>query len=342
MIRKSGASSLQSPEKTQGWDKDSNEFARTDLQDNTIKCPICKETFPLYLIYYHKQQHQALTKLGYDQNEYPRDMKSLAFRRIEVMANLIKTSQYSVREKEKINSSYELLKETLMSSNRYTEKEDVEQIGKSPVFKGKVTNQFIKAIATCQDQNATWKNKIEDRFTVIDNFGSRPNTCFVGLFDGFHGVSAAKRASEELSLFILDQVSKVDTSYKIREDERHIVASYEKFAKRNLLEIDRAFSSALHDKEKFKKKDFQRIHASYAKAFLRLDRVLLLGMNEVSKVRWSACTAVTCLIEGSPNSNDPQNSKKTEDAVAKCSSSEALPADTKNKPGVIHVANLGM
>ncbi|XP_078518979.1 protein phosphatase 2C-like domain-containing protein 1 [Lissotriton helveticus] len=334
-------SSLQSPEKTQGWDQDSKELSTTDLRDYTIKCSICKETFPLYLIYYHKQQHRALTILGYDEKEYPSDMKSLAFRRIEVISNLIKASKYTAREKEQVNCSYELLKEILMSSDRYTRKEDVENIGKSSVFKGNVTNQFIKAIATCQDQNVVWKNKIEDTFTVIDNYGGRPNTCFIGLFDGFHGVSAAQRASEELSMFILDEVSKVDTSYKINEDEKYIVATYEKFAKQNMLEVDRAFSSALHDKEKFKKKDFHRIHASYAKAFMRLDRLLLLGTTEFSKVRWSGCTAVTCLLEGSLNANDPQESKKAEEEYTKCSTSETLPADVKNKPMVLHVANLG-
>ncbi|XP_069504978.1 protein phosphatase 2C-like domain-containing protein 1 [Ambystoma mexicanum] len=339
-ISESSLSSIQCPERLQEWDQDSKELTRTDLREIPIICSICKETYPLYLIYYHKQQHRALTILGYDQKKAPTDMKSLAFRRQEVMSKLIKSSNYNEREKQKIDSSYELLKETLMSSARYTQKEDVQNIGSSPVYETNVRNQFIKAIAICQDQNSAWKSNMEDDFTVVENYGNRPNTCFIGVFDGFHGTSAAKMASAELPIFILDNISKVDPSYRLSEDERLLVTAYETVAHQNLLEIERAFSSVAHDKEKFKKKDFQRIHTSYAKAFLRLDRLLRLGRDEVSRVRWSGCTVVACLIEGSCNTNTRLGSQRAEESQNKCST-EPMPQDTRNKLWLIHVANLG-
>ncbi len=44
----------------------------------------------------------------------------------------------------------------------------------------------------CEDRISTWMADLIDMFTVVSNFGNKPNVCFFGLFDGHHGASAAE------------------------------------------------------------------------------------------------------------------------------------------------------
>ncbi|KFV19630.1 Protein phosphatase 2C-like domain-containing protein 1, partial [Tauraco erythrolophus] len=301
----------------------------------SIFCSACQQTiFPSHLLY-HKKTHKALTLLGFDSPQRKTDKKTLLAQRQKLISKLTKIPKYSETYRQKVDYSFELL----MDNHTPTSYCDLANINNPSTFK-KVNNSLIKALSICQDKNSTWQGDMEDRFIVLDNYGNRSDTCFLGLVDGSHGVTAAETVAAELPLLFLDQLAQIDSSYKKSKDEQQILDSFATVIKTDYREQEKIFSNKPGNDKTNKTNTYKSIHKAYAKSFWRMDRLLRLGRNEASKVRWSGCSAVTCLVERIPS----EETDGTEEGGGKHfenNTHSPLARTAKGVAGLLHVANIG-
>uniref|UniRef100_A0A2K6G2U5 Protein phosphatase 2C like domain containing 1 n=2 Tax=Propithecus coquereli TaxID=379532 RepID=A0A2K6G2U5_PROCO len=215
----------------------------------------------------------------------------------------------------------------------------VDNIDRSSIYSQKICHLLIKGVAICEDRNSTWKADMTDKFTVVNDFGNRPNVCFFGLFDGHHGAAAAELTSMELPVLLLHQLSKFDPSYQMTLEEKQIINSFHTVFREEYLAIEDLFSS-INKRTRAGRSEYEDIHKAFAKAFWRMDRLLRLGRKEASRVRWSGCSAVTCILEGnvkSPYVNKNWRKNNNCDGLAE-SSPQKMPEIIS---GILHVANTG-
>ncbi|NXG40571.1 PP2D1 protein, partial [Psilopogon haemacephalus] len=288
----------------------------------------CQQTIYLYHLLYHKKSHKALTLLGFDSTQP--DEKTLLAQRQKLISQLMRILKYSERQRRKIDYSFEFFMDNHTPAHC-----DLAGIRNPSTFK-KVNNSLIKAVSVCQDQNCLWQGDMEDRFVVLDNYGNRSETSFLGLVDGFHGATAAERVATELPLLFLDQLAQTDCSYKKSKNEQQILDSFATVIKADYREKEKIFSS---ESGRDKANTHEWIHKAYAKSFWRMDRLLRLGRDEVSKVRWSGCSAVTCLVERIPS----KETDGTEEEERKHSANPHSPLSKRatGVAGLLHVANIG-
>ncbi|KFV53056.1 Protein phosphatase 2C-like domain-containing protein 1, partial [Gavia stellata] len=301
----------------------------------SIFCSACQQTIYPYHLFYHKKTHKALTLLGFDSPQRKTDNKTLLAQRQKLISKLTKIPQCSETHRQKVDYSFEFLRD----NHTPTLYHDLANINNPSTFK-KVNNSLIKALSICQDKNSTWQGDMEDRFTVLDNYGNRSDTCFLGLVDGSHGVTAAETVAAELPLLFLDQLAQTDSSYKKSKDEEQILDSFAPVITADYRESEKIFSSKPGNDETNKTNTYEWIHKAYAKSFWRMDRLLRLGRNEVSKVRWSGCSAVTCLVERIP-SKESDGTEKEERKHSENTTHSPLARTAKGVAGLLHIANIG-
>ncbi|NXT48009.1 PP2D1 protein, partial [Pluvianellus socialis] len=303
-----------------------------DSKHVSIFCSACQTTVYPYHLLYHKKTHKALTLLGFDSPQKKTDNETLLAQRQKLISRLTKIPKYFETHRQKIDYSFEFL----MDNNTPTSYCDLAYVSNPSTFL-KVNNSLIKALSICQDKNPTWQADMEDRFIVLDNYGNRSDTCFLGLVDGSHGVAAAETVAAELPLLFLDQLAQTDSSYKKSKDEQQILDSFATVIKADYREKEKIFS----DKPgKDKTNVYEWIHKAYAKSFWRMDRLLRLGRNEVSKVRWSGCSAVTCLVERI-HSEEPDGTEEEGKKHSENGTHSPLTRTAKRAAGLLHIANIG-
>ncbi|XP_053571712.1 protein phosphatase 2C-like domain-containing protein 1 [Bombina bombina] len=301
------------------------------FKDILIPCSKCQNGISQSLLLSHQQQHQALTLLGYKQMEYPKDIEHLALQKNQTISKIKSVSNYKMRKEHKINHSYEILKEMLFSPTTSNCKIERQICHQFQVYQHDTVNDLIGGLAVCSDRNMLWQKDMEDTFVVLDNYGNRANTSFIGVFDGCNGKSAACTLSEDLPVLFLSQLSNNDPSYKMSDKEIKCISSFDTVFNSHYKDIENGFTSSVTNLEK--RTGFEWIHVSYAKAFWRMERILRLGRNETSKMRWSGSTAVTCLIEKT------YNDSTGEDNILGSSDQESQ--TRKNRLGMLHMANIG-
>ncbi|XP_009573440.1 PREDICTED: LOW QUALITY PROTEIN: protein phosphatase 2C-like domain-containing protein 1 [Fulmarus glacialis] len=301
----------------------------------SIFCSACQQTIYPYHILHHKKNHKALTLLGFDSPQIKTDNKILLAQRQKLISKLTKIPKYSETHKQKIDYSFEFL----MDNHTPTSYCDLANINNPSTLK-KVNNSLIKALSICQDKNSTWQGHMEDRFIVLDNYGNRSDTCFLGLVDGSHGVTAAETVAAELPLLFLDQLAQTDSSYKKSEDEQQILDSFATVIKADYREKEKIFCDKPGNDKTNKTNTYEWIHKAYAKSFWRMDRLLRLGRNEVSKVRWSGCSVVTCLVERI-HSEEADGIEEEERKHSRNTTHSPLARTAKGVAGLLHIANIG-
>ncbi|NXK20944.1 PP2D1 protein, partial [Arenaria interpres] len=306
-----------------------------DSKHISIFCSVCQQTIDPHHLFYHKKTHKALTLLGFDNAQTKTDNKTLLAQRQKVVSKLTKIPKYSETRRQKIDYSFEFL----LDNNAPTSDCDLANTNNPSTFK-KVNNSLIKALSICQDKNSTWQAGMEDRFIVLDNYGNRSDTCFLGLFDGSHGATAAETVAAELPLLFLDQLAQTDASYIKSKDEQQILDSFATVIKADYREKEKIFSDKPGNAKTCKTNTYEWIHKAYAKSFWRMDRLLRLGRNEDSKVRWSGCSAVTCLVERIPSKERDGTEEEGKNHSGSTTHSP-LTRTSKGTAGLLHMANIG-
>uniref|UniRef100_A0A8B9BPE2 Protein phosphatase 2C like domain containing 1 n=1 Tax=Anser brachyrhynchus TaxID=132585 RepID=A0A8B9BPE2_9AVES len=303
-----------------------------DAKCTSIFCSACQQAVYPHHLFYHNKKHKALTLLGYNSSQTEMDNETLLAQRQKLISKLTKLPKYSERHRQKIDYSFEFLMDN-HSPTSYCD------LNTSPGILKKIKNFSIKALSVCQDKNSTWQGDMEDRFFVVDNYGNRSDTCFLGLVDGYHGVTAAEMVAAELPLLFLDQLAQTDSSYKKTEEEQQILNSFATVIEADYRKKEMIFSDKQDNDEINNTKNYKWIHKAYAKSFWRMDKLLQLGRNEVSKVRWSGCSAVTCLMERLPSKNTDGNEE--ERTHFENSTHSPLTRTAEDVAGLLHIANIG-
>ncbi|XP_053454803.1 protein phosphatase 2C-like domain-containing protein 1 [Nycticebus coucang] len=302
----------------------------------TLPCSICKNEISLPRIFLHRKQHAALATMGLQWMRGRRPPPSiLSIQRHFLISNLLSSSTLNEKILHKINNAFELIcKERTPAYYRI-----FDSVNESSTYSQKICHLLIKGVAICEDRNSSWKTDMKDKFTVVNNFGTRRNVCFFGLFDGHYGPSAAELTAMELPVLLLHQLSKFDPSYQMTPEEQQLVNSFHTVFREDYVAIEDLFSS-INKRTRGMRQKYENIHKAFAMAFWRMDRLLRLGRKEVSRVQWSGCSAVTCILEGnieSPSAHKNGRKNNKCDGLAKSSSSQ-MP---KIISGTLHVANAG-
>ncbi|NXC45431.1 PP2D1 protein, partial [Penelope pileata] len=302
-----------------------------DAKGISVLCSVCQQAIYPYHLFYHKKTHKALTLLGYDSSQARVDNETLLAQRQKLISKLNKLPKYSERHRQKIDYSFEFL----LNDHTLTSYCDLDNTNSLNTLI-KVKNSSIKALSICQDKNSMWQGDMEDRFFVVDNYGNRSDTCFLGLTDGYHGATAAETVAAELPLLFLDQLAQTDSSYRKTKEEQQILDSFATVITEDYKEKEKIFFD--RQEKTNKTNTYKWIHKAYAKSFWRMDRLLRLGRNEASKVRWSGCSVVTCLMETLPNENmdGTKERKHSENSMH-----GSLTRTTKDVAGLLHIANTG-
>ncbi|XP_053077476.1 protein phosphatase 2C-like domain-containing protein 1 isoform X2 [Acinonyx jubatus] len=314
--------------------RDSEEYDKQQVGDHmiTFPCSICKHEIDVREIFLHKKQHVAWATLGFQwMGEKKPGPSVIAIQRQLIIAKLLSSSRFTEKILQSINNAFELLwKKQIPAYYKI-----VDSIHRSSTHPQTICHLLIKGVAICEDRNSTWRADMNDKFTVVNNFGNKHNVCFFGLFDGHHGVSAAELTSVELPVLLLHQLSRFDPSYQMTPEEQNIIESFHTVFREEYIAIEELFSS-ITKKTKTLKCEYENIHKAFAKAFWRMDRLLRLGRKEVSRVRWSGCSAVTCILEG--NIKNPYAEKRIHKHV---SAAESFPSQMMPQiiSGVLHIAN---
>lgn len=292
------------------------DFKKVGRLDITVLCSICHEAVHIRQLFHHKRAHQAQAALGYQRPwTETLDKNKLGFRQKELILRMIESPKYTEQEAHKIGFSFEFLKESLKIAPYFC----INSIEQTSVHTKEASNPVIKAIAICQDRNTLWRANLEDTFVILDHYGNRPGTSFLGLFDGSNGISAAEITSAELPLLFLDQLSRVDSSYQVSEAEQQVLDSFHTVFRADYSVREKIFTSKINQTKKLLPSNYKWIHKAYAKSFWRMDRLLRLGRNEVSRIRWSSCSAATCLIETIISEKQYQQTQEGEEILQKIS-----------------------
>uniref|UniRef100_A0A8D2HZD0 Protein phosphatase 2C like domain containing 1 n=1 Tax=Urocitellus parryii TaxID=9999 RepID=A0A8D2HZD0_UROPR len=303
----------------------------------TFPCSLCKQEIVTTGIFFHKKQHAVLATLDFPwMGGRKPPFSVLDAQRQFIISQLLSSFEFNEKILQNINNAFELLEKRQIPLYYKI----IDYIDGSSVSSPHIPHLLIKGVAICGDRNAAWKVDMNDKFTVMNNFGNKPNVCFFGLFDGHHGAAAADLASAELPILLLHQLSKFDPSYQMTTEQQEIINSFHTVFREEYTAIEDLFSS-IYKKPRALKYEYEDTHKAFAKAFWRMDRLLRLGRNEVSRVRWSGCSAVTCILEGSiknPHVNKNWKGTNNWDGLSKNNPSQMMPQIIS---GVLHIANAG-
>ncbi|XP_039075645.1 protein phosphatase 2C-like domain-containing protein 1 isoform X1 [Hyaena hyaena] len=316
--------------------RDPEDYDQQQIVDQmiTFPCSICKCEIDLHESFLHKKQHVAWATLGFQWMGGKKQGPSvIAIQRQFIIAKLLSSSVFTEKILQSINNALEILwKKQIPAYYKI-----VDNVHRSSIYPQTIHHLLIKGVGICEDRNSTWRAHMNDKFTVVNHFGNKPNMCFFGLFDGHHGVSAAELTSVELPVLLLHQLSRFDPSYQMTPEEKNIIKSFHTVFREEYIAIEELFSS-IKKRTKSSKCEYENIHKAFAKAFWRMDRLLRLGRKEVSSVRWSGCSAVTCILES--NSKNPFVKKRISKRTGVA---ESFPSQMTSQiiSGVLHVANTG-
>lgn len=232
----------------------------------SIICLKCGEETKVRNLKDHQEFHNALEMFRYSVESKPTSVKHLLRRRRAIMHRLNETANsshpVSTRKLHKLNHAYELLKNDIEgTSTTLRNMEDLFQIHRDLQGKGKTLSCAL-AFGVCQHANERWKTSMEDRYAFKDCFCNDPQSGFFAIYDGYSGSMAADKCARFLG-DILEQ--KVEGIYHANSKRENVNS-----------EISAAFNDA----------------------FAEMDKVLLYGIEEQSRNRWSGCSALTCLLRG--------------------------------------------
>ncbi|XP_034377303.1 protein phosphatase 2C-like domain-containing protein 1 [Arvicanthis niloticus] len=318
---------------------------QSDLEDSTeqlisgdtvtFPCSVCYQELDTTQNFLHKKHHNALSILGFQwMGKRKPKPRVISFHRECIISNLLGSSTYSEKVLQSINYSFELLwKNQVPSYFKLCDK-----VGQTSTYTPSSCHLMIKGIAICSNSNSTWEAEPNCKFTVVNDFGEKANVCFFGLFDSHYGYAAADLASKEFQVLLLHQLSMQDPSYQMTAEQQQLINSFHTVFREEYRAREETFSST-YKTFRTSRREYEDIHKAFAKAFWRMDRLLRLGRNEVSRVRWSGCSALTCILEG--GIKNPQANKDWEKNYQQGSNSFSFPKTPQIISGVLHIANAG-
>lgn len=232
----------------------------------SIVCMKCEEEIKVRNLKEHQEFHTALEMFRYTTERKPSSVKQLVKRRRAILRRLNETANsenpVSIKKLEKLNLAYEMIKADIEGTNTTLRNVDDYFLNQPNVRGyGTILNCAL-AFGVCQHANSRWKTSMEDRYAFKDFFCNDPQSGFFAIYDGYSGSMAAEKCARYLGEILEKKVERI----------YHANMKHENVNK----EIVTAFNET----------------------FEEMDRILLYGVEEQSRNRWSGCSALTCLLRG--------------------------------------------
>ncbi|KAK0067252.1 protein phosphatase 2C-like domain-containing protein 1 [Biomphalaria pfeifferi] len=304
--------------------------------DITIFCHHCSLYIDVSNLHNHRAYHKALDILQLNPSDEPLDSQTLLDKRHSVIKQIKEDATENKQPLDIsllkiIDDAYEILKNDSFSDVYKPDPSKFDSEIQSYSFKCSV--KCVSSVGIATSRNSRWKNEMEDAKVYQDHFGEDIDKCYVAVFDGYHGSNAAIKCSKHLHEFLLKEIQKFDSKivstvarnfaefeypqedYELqRPDTRNSVTrnlyQESKVLVQNILdtccnEYDSQMETTMtkSDEKKKKKTDLYSdcMKKAFKKAYLSMDDQLSYGIDELSRIRWSGTSAVTCLIQQSSN-----------------------------------------
>lgn len=348
-----------------------------DKPDITLFCSTCSCFVDLSVLATHRYYHRALEIMRYSGVNRPDSVHGLLKRRRAILRKMKKNTSadepLNQLELQKINEAYEFLKADV--EDTFQAYRDVSENTVIDV-RGVALNcsaLCVLAVGFASDDNARWKSQMEDTRVFQDCFGSDPNKCFFGIYDGHHGRFAAEIAANELHHALLIEMEKFDPKTKctctFNMADSYDISHYDIHSRPNTAtsirgEIHDVSSNIIHqiiascedivnDLQKEDQPDqlatkknqrsmddpfAMKMADAFKKAHKHTDVILSWGRDEMSRVRWSGTSTLGCVVL---NKMQHQTGEQEKMGIAGEEEEEAKSAVELEELGVIHLANAG-
>ena len=232
----------------------------------SIVCMKCEEEIKVRHLKEHQEFHNALEMFRFTMDRKPSSVKQLIRRRRAILGRLNETASsenpVSMKKLQKLNLAYEAIKADIEGTNTTLRNVDEFFLDKRNIQGRGTTLTCALAFGVCQHANSRWKTSMEDRYAFKDFFCNDPQSGFFAIYDGYSGSMAAEKCARYLSELLENKVESIyQTSMKLENINEEIAVAFNE-------------------------------------AFEEMDRILLYGVEEQSRNRWSGCSALTCLLRG--------------------------------------------
>lgn len=232
----------------------------------SIVCMKCEEEIKVRHLKEHQEFHNALEMFRFTMDRKPSSVKQLIRRRRAILRRLNETASsenpVSMKKLQKLNLAYEAIKADIEGTNTTLRNVDEFFLDQRNIQGRGTTLTCALAFGVCQHANSRWKTSMEDRYAFKDFFCNDPQSGFFAIYDGYSGSMAAEKCARYLSELLENKVESIyQTSMKHEDVNEEIVVAFNQ-------------------------------------AFEEMDRILLYGVEEQSRNRWSGCSALTCLLRG--------------------------------------------
>lgn len=232
----------------------------------SIVCMKCEEEIKVRHLKEHQEFHNALEMFRFTMDRKPSSVKQLIRRRRAIVRRLNETASsenpVSMKKLQKLNLAYEAIKADIEGTNTTLRNVDEFFLDQRNIQGRGTTLTCALAFGVCQHANSRWKTSMEDRYAFKDFFCNDPQSGFFAIYDGYSGSMAAEKCARYLSELLENKVESIyQTSMKHEDVNEEIVVAFNQ-------------------------------------AFEEMDRILLYGVEEQSRNRWSGCSALTCLLRG--------------------------------------------
>ena len=232
----------------------------------SIVCMKCEEEIKVRHLKEHREFHNALEMFRFSMDRKPSSVKQLIRRRRAILRRLNETASsenpVSMKKIQKLNLAYEAIKADIEGTNIALRNVDDFFLDQRNIRGQGTKLTCALAFGVCQHANSRWKTSMEDRYAFKDFFCNDPQSGFFAIYDGYSGSMAAEKCARYLSELL---ENKVESIYQ---------------------------TSMKHESVN------EEIAVAFNEAFEEMDRILLYGVEEQSRNRWSGCSALTCLLRG--------------------------------------------
>ncbi|ESO82507.1 hypothetical protein LOTGIDRAFT_236983 [Lottia gigantea] len=328
----------------------------TNKPDITLKCEQCGYFVDISTLLEHRKYHASLVIMKYKCDSLPESWEELFKRRNQLIRKIKQSTSCDLppdpHQIQVIDEAYEYMKahlEDTFHAFRHVE----ENIDTS--VNGVALNcspSCVYAVGIASSANRKWKSSMEDTKIYQDCFGDDSEKCYLGIFDGHNGHTAAETASTEFHKILLSEMRKFDPKTKSSElqniddnqSEAEVGDSADLYGESvNLVQqiikiceekYQQVFGEATDDppkkckgSSKFKTIFSERMSEAYKKAYRLFDILLSYGKDERSKVRWSGCSALNIVIQNTQSDTNSQQNNPSEQSLKEI--------------GLIHLANAG-
>ncbi|XP_070570086.1 protein phosphatase 2C-like domain-containing protein 1 [Ptychodera flava] len=363
------------------------EIMESSQPEISILCKQCDIDIDVRALTEHRTYHRALELFDYKGTNGPSSLKDLLKRRRQIMKKLNKTTDSDnplpIKMLQKYNDAFEILKAYM--EDTYEEFRQIREsmIIDSEGLSLSCSPHCVHAVGICSDGNERWKSTMEDTRVFQDYFGNDSNKCFFGIYDGHHGRFAAEVSANDLHHCLLHEMTKFDpdtscvctlnmvekndlSEYKLdrpqprirkdsirhvlHEESTNIIQQIMHTCEENLQKLSTTGPDGpkKSGRKKRPKDPFsEKMGHAFRKSYRKTDEILTLGQDEKSRVRWSGCSALTCVIQNTKMTVDEECCEYDTESTEDQENSDGSP-DKKSKQvkqpeekGIIHIANAG-